>query len=50
MTMLKTPVHPGEILKHEFLEEMDISAGKLAKHMSGNGRFRRRQTFIWSGR
>ncbi|QPI71938.1 HigA family addiction module antitoxin [Sphingobium sp. Cam5-1] len=33
MTMLQVPVHPGEILKHEFLEEMGISAGKLAKHI-----------------
>lgn len=33
MTLLQTPVHPGEILKHEFLEEMGISAGKLAKHI-----------------
>lgn len=33
MTLLKVPVHPGEILKHEFLEEMRISAGKLAKHI-----------------
>ncbi len=33
MTMLRTPVHPGEILKHEFLAEMGISAGKLAKHI-----------------
>lgn len=33
MTMLRAPVHPGEILKHEFLDEMGISAGKLAKHI-----------------
>ncbi|WP_176594541.1 HigA family addiction module antitoxin [Sphingobium sp. EM0848] len=33
MTMLQVPVHPGEILRHEFLEEMGISAGKLAKHI-----------------
>ena len=33
MTMLQVPVHPGEILKHEFLEELDMSAGKLAKHL-----------------
>lgn len=33
MSMLQVPVHPGEILKHEFLEEMNISAGKLAKHI-----------------
>ena len=33
MTMLQVPVHPGEILKHEFLEPMGISAGKLARHI-----------------
>ncbi|HEX7782196.1 MAG TPA: HigA family addiction module antitoxin [Sphingobium sp.] len=33
MTILRVPVHPGEILKHEFLAEMGISAGKLAKHI-----------------
>lgn len=33
MTMLQVPVHPGEILKHEFLDEMGISAGKLARHI-----------------
>lgn len=33
MTMLRVPVHPGEILKHEFLEPLGISAGKLAKHI-----------------
>lgn len=33
MTTLQVPVHPGEILKHEFLDEMGISAGKLAKHI-----------------
>lgn len=31
--MLQVPVHPGEILKHEFLDEMKISAGKLADHI-----------------
>lgn len=34
MTMLKVPVHPGEILKHEFLGEMGVSAGKLADHIN----------------
>ena len=24
MVMLQVPVHPGEILKHEFLDEMGI--------------------------
>lgn len=33
MTMLQVPVHPGEILKHEFLDELGISAGKLARHI-----------------
>ncbi|HLS18773.1 MAG TPA: HigA family addiction module antitoxin [Paracoccaceae bacterium] len=33
MPMLQVPVHPGEILKHEFLDEMGISAGKLARHI-----------------
>lgn len=33
MTKLQVPVHPGEILKHEFLDEMGISAGKLARHI-----------------
>jgi addiction module HigA family antidote len=33
MTLLQVPVHPGEILKHEFLEELGVSAGKLAKHI-----------------
>lgn len=33
MTKLQVPVHPGEILKHEFLAEMGISAGKLAAHI-----------------
>ena len=31
--MLQVPVHPGEILKHEFLDAMGISAGKLAQHI-----------------
>lgn len=33
MTKLQEPVHPGEILKHEFLAELGVSAGKLAKHI-----------------
>lgn len=33
MTILKTSVHPGEILKHGHFEELVISAGKLAKHV-----------------
>lgn len=31
MVILHNPVHPGEILKTEFLEEMQLSAGKVAK-------------------
>ena len=27
------PIHPGEILKEEFLEPLDLSANKLAKHI-----------------
>lgn len=33
MTMLQVPVHPGEILKFEFLDVMGMSAGKFAKHI-----------------
>jgi len=33
MTMLQVPVHPGEIFKHEFLDPLGISAGRLAKHI-----------------
>jgi len=33
MTKLQVPDHPGEILKYEFLEPMDLSTGKLAKHI-----------------
>ncbi|MFE3837902.1 HigA family addiction module antitoxin [Pseudogemmobacter sonorensis] len=33
MTTLQVPIHPGEILRAEFLDEMGISAGKLAKHI-----------------
>lgn len=31
--MLQVPVHPGEILKHEFLDEMGLSEGRLARHI-----------------
>lgn len=31
MVVLANPVHPGEILKTEFLDEMNLSAGKVAK-------------------
>ncbi|MFA7434146.1 MAG: HigA family addiction module antitoxin [Gemmobacter sp.] len=33
MTLLQVPVHPGEVLKHEFLEPLGLSAGKLARHI-----------------
>lgn len=33
MTMLQVPVHPGEILKHEFMDELGLSASKLAAHI-----------------
>ena len=29
--VLQNPVHPGEILKAEFLAELGLSAGNLAK-------------------
>ena len=31
MTAFKTPLHPGEILREEFLQPLELSAGKLAK-------------------
>jgi addiction module HigA family antidote len=31
MTVFKTPLHPGEILREEFLTPLDMSAGQLAK-------------------
>lgn len=34
MTMLQVPVHPGEILREEYLAELGLSAGKLAKHLN----------------
>jgi addiction module HigA family antidote len=30
---MKNPVHPGEVLKHDFLEEFGLSEGKFAKHI-----------------
>lgn len=27
------PVHPGEVLLHEFLEPMDLSQNQLARHL-----------------
>jgi antitoxin HigA-1 len=32
MTRLN-PVHPGEILKHEFMEPFSLSSNRLAKHI-----------------
>ena len=31
MPKFKTPLHPGEILREEFLVPLDMSAGKLAR-------------------
>ncbi len=31
MIALKNPVHPGEILQLEFMNELSLSSGKLAK-------------------
>lgn len=31
VTLFKTPLHPGEILREEFLVPLDLSAGQLAK-------------------
>lgn len=31
MVILANPVHPGEVLKTEFLDEMGLTAGKVAK-------------------
>jgi addiction module HigA family antidote len=28
------PIHPGEVLYHDFLEPMGISANRLAKHIN----------------
>jgi len=33
MRKLQVPVHPGEILKAEFLDPLGLSAGKLARHI-----------------
>jgi antitoxin HigA-1 len=27
------PIHPGEVLLHEFLEPMDLSQNQLARHL-----------------
>ncbi|MDO5706068.1 MAG: HigA family addiction module antitoxin [Paracoccus sp. (in: a-proteobacteria)] len=34
MTLLKSPSHPGEILREEYLAVIDMSAGALAKRLS----------------
>lgn len=31
MVTLANPVHPGEVLKEDFLEELNLTAGKVAK-------------------
>ena len=31
MVILTNPVHPGEVLKTEFLDEMGLTAGKVAR-------------------
>lgn len=33
-SLLENPSHPGEILKFEFLEPLEMSEGKLAKHLA----------------
>ena len=33
MAMLQVPVHPGEILKHEFMDPVGVSAIQLANHI-----------------
>jgi antitoxin HigA-1 len=34
MTIVLPPVHPGEILRDEFLEPLDLSAGALARQLN----------------
>ncbi len=34
MSLMKNPAHPGEILKYEFLEPLNLSEGKLARHLN----------------
>lgn len=33
MSLIKNPVHPGEVLSELFLESLEISAGALAKRL-----------------
>lgn len=33
MSMMKNPVHPGEVLSELFLEPLEMSAGALAKRL-----------------
>ncbi|MEW9808093.1 HigA family addiction module antitoxin [Mesorhizobium marinum] len=33
MSMIKNPVHPGEVLSQLFLEPLEMSAGALAKRL-----------------
>ena len=34
MTSILPPVHPGEVLREEFLVPLDMSAGTLARHLN----------------
>ncbi len=34
MTGILPPIHPGEILREEYLEPLHMSAGALAKHLN----------------
>lgn len=34
MVILANPVHPGEVLKEDFLDEFGLTAGKLAKALN----------------
>ena len=40
MTNTFPPVHPGEILREEYLVPLDMSAGSLARHLSNVPRTR----------
>lgn len=31
MKIMKRPVHPGEIIKHDYLEPLELTVGKLAE-------------------
>lgn len=34
MTIALPPIHPGEILKEEYLRPLEMSAGALARHLN----------------